>query len=94
MKANTTSENQPRRKFTSLVSSAVLALALFASLMPAPAEAATKPYPLKVCIVSGNELGSMGKVITKTHGDQEIKLCCKPCIKKFDKEPAKYLAKL
>ena len=72
----------------------LLGLALVATLAPTPSQAATKSYPLKVCIVSGNELGSMGKVVTKTHGDQEIKFCCRPCIKKFDKDPAKYLSKL
>lgn len=54
----------------------------------------TKPYLLKTCIVSDNELGSMGKPITKVHNGQEVKFCCKPCIKKFDADPAKYLAKI
>lgn len=55
---------------------------------------AAKPYPLKYCVVTGNELGSMGKVITKVYGDQQIKFCCKPCVGKFEKNPKKYLAKL
>lgn len=54
----------------------------------------TKPYPLKTCIVSDNELGSMGKPVTKIHNGQEVKFCCKPCVKKFDADPAKYLAKI
>ena len=29
-----------------------------------------------------------------THEGQEIKLCCKDCLKDFKKEPAKYTAKL
>ncbi len=56
--------------------------------------ATDKPYPLDTCIVSGNKLGSMGKVVVKFHEGQEIKFCCKPCVKKFDANPAKYLAKL
>ena len=36
----------------------------------------------------------MGGPITKVHEGQEIKFCCKPCIKKFDANPAKYLGKL
>ena len=52
------------------------------------------PYPLKYCVVTDNELGSMGKVITKVYGDQQIKFCCKPCVAKFEKNPKKYLAKL
>jgi len=56
--------------------------------------AATKPYPLKVCLVTGEELGSMGKPIVKVYDEQKIIFCCKSCIKKFEADPAKYLAKL
>ena len=62
--------------------------------LAATAFAADKPYPLNTCIVSGNALGSMGKVVVKSHEGQEIKFCCKPCVKKFDANPAKYLARL
>lgn len=55
---------------------------------------AAKSYPLKTCLVTDNELGSMGKVITKVYDGQEVKFCCKPCVGKFEKNPAKYLAKL
>jgi YHS domain-containing protein len=73
-----------------------LPLALLSSLLlgASLAFAATAAYPLKTCVVSGNELGSMGKPITQVYNGQEIKLCCKPCIKKFDANPAKYLSKL
>jgi hypothetical protein len=70
---------------------AIFATLLFAAGLGA---AQLKPYPLKECIVSGNELGSMGKVVTTAYDGQEIKLCCKPCIKKFNANPAKYLSKL
>jgi YHS domain-containing protein len=53
-----------------------------------------KPYKLDTCIVTGTKLGSMGKPIKQTHGDQEIVFCCKPCVKKFAANPAKYLSKL
>ncbi len=56
--------------------------------------AADKPYPLDTCIVSGNKLGTMGKVVVRSHEGQEIKFCCKPCVKKFDANPAKYLSRL
>jgi len=55
---------------------------------------AAKSYPLKTCLVTDNELGSMGKVITKVYDDQTVKFCCKPCVAKFEKNPAKYLSKL
>ena len=31
---------------------------------------------------------------TKVYDGQEIKFCCKACVPKFEKNPAKYLAKL
>jgi hypothetical protein len=53
-----------------------------------------KPYPLKTCIVSDEALDSMGKPYVFVHEGQEIKLCCKGCLKDFNKEPAKYLKKM
>jgi len=53
-----------------------------------------KAYPLKTCIVSDNDLYSMGEPVVIVHEGQQIKFCCKPCIKKFKKDPAKYLVKL
>ena len=58
------------------------------------ATGAVKPYPLNTCIVTDNELGSMGKIVTKTYQGQEVKFCCKPCVKKFEAAPEKYLKKL
>lgn len=56
--------------------------------------ATIKPYPLDTCIVSDNELGSMGDSISYNHNGQEVKFCCKPCIKKFKKDPEKYFKKI
>ena len=56
--------------------------------------AAVKPYTSKMCVTTDNELGSMGKPITKVYNGQEVKFCCKPCIAKFEKNPQKYLASL
>jgi hypothetical protein len=54
-----------------------------------------KPYPLKTCIVSDEKLGGdHGEPYVFVHEGQEIKLCCKPCLKDFNKEPAKYLKKI
>ena len=53
-----------------------------------------KPYPLKTCLVSGEELGSMGEPYKLTYKGQEVKLCCKGCEKDFQKDPDKYLAKV
>lgn len=53
-----------------------------------------KPYPLTTCIVSGEKLGEMGKPIVIIKDGQEVKLCCKSCIKDFEKEPAKFLKEI
>ncbi len=53
-----------------------------------------KPYPLKTCIVSGEKLGEMGAPYVFERDGQEIKLCCKSCLKDFDKNPSKYMKKL
>jgi hypothetical protein len=36
----------------------------------------------------------MGAPYRFVHEEQEIKLCCKPCIRKFNKNPEKYLVNL
>jgi hypothetical protein len=55
---------------------------------------AAKAYPLDVCIVSDEELGSMGDPVVFVHNGQQIKVCCDDCKPAFEKDPAKYLAKL
>lgn len=60
------------------------------------AEAAkkVKPYKATTCLVSDEKLGDMGEEFVFVYKAQEIKLCCKSCKKDFDKDPAKYIAKL
>ena len=53
-----------------------------------------KSYPLDKCIVSDEKLGEHGKPYVFTHEGQEIKLCCKDCLKNFKNEPAKFLKKI
>jgi YHS domain-containing protein len=79
--------------------SIVTAFSLFASSFlfaagETPAKEGIKPYKLDTCIVSGEKLGEMGDPFVFTHEGQEIKLCCKSCKKKFDRNPAAYLKKL
>ena len=81
--------------FRSRLTTALSGLALVACSTPEPLNSAdAKAYPLKTCIVTGNDLGSMGKPITKVYNGKEIKFCCKPCIRKFEANQEKYLAKL
>lgn len=53
-----------------------------------------KPYTLTTCVVSGEKLGGMGDAYVFTHEGQEIKLCCKGCLKTFNKDPKKFLKKI
>jgi len=59
-----------------------------------PAKQASQAYPINWCIVSGEKLGEMGAPIEYDYNGRQIKFCCKSCVKPFEKEPAKYLAKL
>lgn len=53
-----------------------------------------KKYPLQTCVVSGEKLGDHGKPYVFTHEKKEVQLCCKGCLKDFNKEPAKYTKKI
>ncbi len=53
-----------------------------------------KPYKLDKCIVSDEKLGEMGKPYVMEYKGQEIKLCCKDCKAKFDKNPEKFIKKM
>jgi YHS domain-containing protein len=51
-----------------------------------------KAYPLKTCLVSGEPIKDDAPVMIR--GGQEYRFCCKNCVKKFEKDPATYTAKL
>lgn len=79
----------------------ILALTLTGALaLPLVGRAEDKPatkdkeYPLATCVVSGEKLDEMGAPFVFKHDGQEIKLCCKNCKKKFDKDPDTYMKKL
>jgi YHS domain-containing protein len=48
-------------------------------------------YPLGTCVVSGEELGSMGDPIDFVHEGRLVRFCCSMCEEPFAKDPAKYL---
>ncbi len=76
---------------------AVLLTGMAAGILSARAadkDPKVKPYPLDKCVVSDEKLGDHGKPYVFTHEGQEIKLCCKDCLKDFKKEPAKYIKKI
>ena len=52
----------------------------------------TATYPLKTCVVTGDKLGGeMGKPIDLVVQNHLVRVCCAGCVKKVEKEPAKYL---
>lgn len=63
-----------------------------AKLDEAVIERQSKNYPLKTCIVSGQELGSMGDPIKMVVANRLIELCCAGCVKTANKYPAKMIA--
>ena len=53
-----------------------------------------KPYPLDLCIVGGEKLGSMGVPVSLIYQGQQVKFCCSGCQPEFEASPAKFLQKL
>ena len=49
-------------------------------------------YPLKKCVISGDTLGEMAKPFKVTYEGTDVYLCCKSCLKDFNKDPGKYVA--
>lgn len=59
---------------------------------------AREEYPLKSCVISGDEFdgGPMGKPIDfafrkEGQPDRLVRFCCKDCIKDFNKDPERHL---
>lgn len=51
-------------------------------------------YPIDVCVVSDQRLGSMGEPHVVEHEGRTVKFCCEPCTDDFYEDPDAYLAKL
>lgn len=67
-------------------------LLLGAGILSAADAGVPASYPLKKCVVSNEELGTMGKAVKVTHEGTDVYLCCKSCTKKFTAEAAKFTA--
>lgn len=46
-----------------------------------------------ICPVSGEKVGEMGPPVTLDYQGKKVSFCCDSCVAKFQKDPAKYLAK-
>lgn len=51
-------------------------------------------YPLETCVVSGQQLGSMGEPVDYVAGNRLLRFCCAGCEGAFLKDPAAHLAKI
>lgn len=63
------------------------------------ADQARKSYPLDVCVISGEKLGSMGKPADYVYRvadkpDQLVRFCCAGCEGDFTADPAKAISKI
>jgi len=67
-------------------------LLLGAGVLSAADAGVPATYPLKKCVVSNEDLGTMGKAVKVTHEGTDVYLCCKSCTKKFTAEAAKFTA--
>ncbi len=53
-----------------------------------------KTYPLEVCVVSNEKLGSHGAVVNIVHENRLVRLCCQGCLADFERTPDKFIKKL
>jgi hypothetical protein len=79
-----------------LLAAAVVALPLAGFAADEKKAEKLKPYTLKTCVVSDEELDEKGamKPHVFTHEGRQIKLCCESCLKDFKKDSAKYIKKI
>ena len=70
---------------------AALAAAFITTTAFAADTGVPKSYPLTKCPVSDEKLGEHGKPVKVTSEGTDVWLCCKSCVKDFNKEPAKFV---
>ena len=51
-------------------------------------------YALETCPVSGEKLGGMGKPVDRIYKNRLVRFCCSGCVESFEKDPARYIAKI
>jgi YHS domain-containing protein len=80
-------------KLNALIAATVLGLT-FAAGADTKETGVPAGYPLKKCVISGESLGEMGKAFKVTSDGTDVYLCCKSCLKDFNKNPAKFVAQV
>ena len=83
-----------KTKSTIAILTAVFLGSTFAFADSATPKGVPKDYPLKKCVVSNEALGEHGKVVKVSNAGTDVYLCCKSCVKDFNKEPEKFTKKV
>ena len=78
-------------RITSIVAALAAAFITTTAFAKDSASGVPKDYPLKKCVVSDEKLGEHGKPVKVTSEGTDVWLCCKSCVKDFNKEPAKFV---
>ena len=78
-------------RITTIVAALAAAFITTTAFAKDGASGVPKDYPLKTCVVSGEKLGEHGKPVKVTSEGTDVWLCCKSCVKDFNKEPAKFV---
>ncbi|MBD3237160.1 MAG: hypothetical protein GF330_10675 [Candidatus Eisenbacteria bacterium] len=65
-----------------------------AKLNAAVIEKQRPDYPLRHCVISGAELGSMGPPVDYVHQGRLVRFCCAGCVPAFEADPQAALEKL
>ena len=71
-----------------------LAAIFLLSIAASASAGEVKPYPLKTCIVSDEELDPKRKPVSVVYEGQEVRVCCRECKGEFQSDPGKFLNKL
>ena len=71
--------------------SSILAAVFLGSMFAFADSGVPKTYPLTKCPVSDEKLGEHGKPVKVTSEGTDVWLCCKSCLKDFNKEPTKFV---
>ena len=49
-------------------------------------------YPLDYCLITGEQLGTMGNPVIRTYNSRQINFCCDQCPATFEQDQERYLA--
>lgn len=78
-------------RITALIALLVAAFLTTTALAGPGPSVVPKDYPLAKCVVSDEKLGEHGKPVKVTSNGTDVWLCCKMCVKDFNKNPAKFV---